>query len=160
MLREKYFIRQMHGLYIGVLFIQRGRYIWIDGSISWEIQSVIDVFFDIDTVILSGVFLSHFDILMDSNVGSFLNLTEETVIKARAPVKCMEFVNCQQMLFVDWVDNDISSFLEDLLIDFIVPVVIDYFLRLGSLFSKRESYQTWFCKVVLRVVKIRTRLHL
>ena len=66
----------MHWLYIGIFFIQRSRDIGIDGSVGWEIQSVIYIFFDVNTIVFPGIFVSNFDKFYNSNVSSFLNLTE------------------------------------------------------------------------------------
>jgi hypothetical protein len=94
MLGKEHFIRQMYWFDIGVLFIEGGRDVGIDGSKRGKIKCIIYIFLDIDAVVFSGVLFCHLDELKDSNVGPFLNLAEQTVIEAGASVECMQFVNC------------------------------------------------------------------
>ena len=76
----------MHWFDVGVLFIQGSRDVGIDGSIRRKIECIVDIFFDIDTIVFSGVLFCHLDELEDANVGPFLDLAKETVIEAGASV--------------------------------------------------------------------------
>ncbi len=75
----------MDWFYIGIFFIQRSRDVGIDGSVGWEVQGVIDIFFDVYAIVFPGVFVSNFDKLDNSNVSSFLDLTKETIVIPRTP---------------------------------------------------------------------------
>jgi hypothetical protein len=72
----------------------------------------------------------------------------------------MDLINRENMLFVDRIDDDIAAFFKDLLVDFVVPVIVEDFFRLSPFPSKREADQRWLNHVVLWVVKIRAWLHL
>ncbi len=61
---------------------------------------------------------------------------------------------------MDRIDDDIASFFKDLLVDFVVPVIVEDFFRLSPFLSKRKADQRWLNQVVLGVVKIRAWLNL
>jgi hypothetical protein len=72
----------------------------------------------------------------------------------------MDLIDCENMLFMDRIDDDIASFFKDLLVDFVVPVIVEDFFRLSPFLSKRKADQRWLNQVVLGVVKIRAWLNL
>jgi hypothetical protein len=94
MLRKENFIGEMDWFYICILFILWNRNVWIDGAVRWKIDCVVNVFFDINAVVFPRVLLSHLDELKNSDIGSFLDLSEQTFVEPRASVKCMQLFNC------------------------------------------------------------------
>lgn len=160
MLREQYFIGKMDWLYICIFFVKWTRNIGINSFIRWEIKSIIDIFFNINTIVLSCIFFININILYSSNISSLLYLTKKNIIKSRSSIKWSNLFNRQHMLFRYWVNNNISSFFENLLINFVVSVIINNFLRFHSLFREGKSNKSWFSEVILRVIKVRSWLHL
>ncbi len=86
MLREKNLVRQVDRFNIGIFFVKRCRYAWINCIVGWKIESIIDILFDVYTIILSCIFFTNLHKFDHSHVTPFLDLTEKTVIKSRSSI--------------------------------------------------------------------------
>lgn len=129
----------MHWFDIYILFIKWSRNFRVNCLIRREIKSIIDIFFNINTIILPWILFVDFNIFNSPNICPFFYLTEKNVIKSWSTIKCPDLLNCQNMLLRYRIDNNISSFFKDLLVNFVVPVIINNFLRFHPLFSKWKS---------------------
>lgn len=64
------------------------------------------------------------------------------------------------MLLMNWVYNNIPLFFEDLFIDLVVSIIINYLLRLLSLSHEWKPNHPRLGQVILWIVKVRSWLHL
>ena len=157
MFREKLFIRHMHRFHISKIFIEGSWFIGINCIIFHKIRGII-YFFDIHTVILPSIFLIKLLKLHDTNIVSLLNLFKKRIIISRASIQVPDLFLGESMGFVFRVNDDISTFFKNLLLNLVVSVIDCLFFLF--LLPKTKTNDIWSRNIIKGIVIVRAWLHL
>jgi hypothetical protein len=114
----------MSWFYIGWLLVKRGWDVGIDCFIGRKVKTIVYLLY-FHTVISSIIFISNFLILDNANIVPLLYLLKQTIVKARPSLQITYFFISQSMLLVNWIYNDVSSFLHDLFFYYVISIVIN-----------------------------------
>ena len=123
MLGKENLLRQMNRFHIGRLFVEGSWSVGIDGFVGGKIYAIAD-FLNFDAVVLPVVLRSDILIFDSTHIVSFLHLRKQAVIEAGTPLKRSYLFLIQSKLLVDWVDDNVASFLHQILVYLVVPIVI------------------------------------
>ena len=139
----------MRGSDVGLLLIERARYILIHGRITRVVDAIVD-FLHVNAVIFPCILGFQLGELGDADVASLLHLRKQTIVEARPSIQGSDFLFGQLVRLVLGVDDDVPSF--HLFVDFVVSVVRLWLFL--CLLGESEGIGLCSGDVILRVVVI------